>query len=188
MPDSGTFEYLAPEYSHATFDFLFPDADTFLAEMRATQIITYTEITDTFLKRLFYLLYAKHGTDPIVSSNYEQWKFKLATIIEAYSPSFLKREDVQKQLRALSEADLREGYRNIFNHAMNPSTSPSTENTDELPYVNDQNVNKGRKGKADAYGYLWELLRTDVLEEYLKKFDKLFSRIVSTTNRVVYYN
>ena len=188
MPDSGTFELLAPEYSHATFDAVFPDAQSFVNKLRATNVITMTEITDAFLTRLFYMLYAKHGTDPIKSSNPPQWVFKVALTTESYAPSFLKREDIQKKLRALTDDELREGYKNINNHALNPSTTPSTDNTNELPYITDQNVNKGKKAKVDAYANLWDILRTDVIEEFLKKFDKLFSAVVSTTNRVVYFN
>lgn len=188
MPDSGTFEWLAPEYSHMTFDQVFPDSDTFKTKLRATNILTAAEITDAFLVRLFYLLYAKHGTDPIKSSNYDQWVYKVAYVTEAHAPEFLKREDIQKQLRALTETDLREGYKNIFNHAVNPSTTPSTDNTNELPYITDQNVNKGIKAKADAYAYLWEILRSDVMERFLSWYDKLFSMVASTTNRIIYYN
>lgn len=188
MPDSGTFELFAPEYSHATFDDIFPDAQSFADKLRATQIITAVEITDAFLKRLFYLLYAKHGTDPIRSSNPEQWVFKVALTTESFAPTFLKREDIQKKLRALSDDDLREGYKNIFNHALNPSTTPSTDNTNELPYISDQNVNKGKKSKVDAYAFLWDALRTDVIEDFLNKYNKLFSSLATTTNRVVYYN
>lgn len=187
MPDSGTFELFAPEYNHATYDAIFPDSATFVSKLRATSVITATEITDAFLQRLFAMLYAKHGTDPIKSSNPDQWVFKVALTTESYAPSFLKREDIQKKLRALSDDDIREGYKNINNHALNPSTTPSTDNTNELPYITDQNVNKGKKSKIDAYASLWDILRTDVVEEFLKKYDKLFSAIATTTNRIVYY-
>ena len=188
MPDSGSLELFAPEYNHATFDDIFPNALTFTAKLRSTNIITSVEITDSFLSRLFYMLYAKHGTDPIKSSNYDQWVFKVALVTESYAPAFLKREDIQKKLRALTDDELREGYKNIFNHALNPSTTPSTENTNELPFITDQNINKGKKSKIDAYASLWDILRIDVIQEFLRKYDKLFSSIASTTNRMVYYN
>ena len=158
MPDSGSLELFAPEYNHATFDQIFPDSATFVSRIRATGVITTSEITDAFLGRLFLMLYAKHGVDPIKSANPPQWVFKVALTTEAYAPAFLKREDIQKKLRALTDDDLREGYKNIFNHAMNPSTTPSTDNTNELPYITDQNVNKGKKSKVDAYASLWDIL------------------------------
>lgn len=188
MPDSGSLELYAPEYNHATYDDIFPDSASFVSKLRATGILTASEITDAFLGRLFVMLYAKHGTDPIKSSNTNQWVFKVALTTESYAPAFLKREDIQKKLRALSDDDMREGFKNIYNRALNPSTTPSTDNTNELPYITQQDVNKGKKSKIDAYASLWDMLRTDVIEEFLKKYDKLFSSVATTTNRVVYYN
>lgn len=187
MPDSGMFELLAPEYENLTFDLVFPSAAEFTTKLRATSLITEIEITDAFLELLFGMLYAKHGTDPIVSANEPQWVYKVALTTKAEAPTYIKKADIQKNLRALTLDEMREGYKNIFNHAVNPSTKPSTENTEELPYVNDQNVNKGKKGVADAYAYLWDILNSNITEEFLRKYDKLFSKVATTTNRVVYF-
>ena len=187
MPDSGMFELLAPEYENLTYDIIFPTGDDFKTKLRDTGLLTgETEITDAFLKMLWAMLYAKHGTDPIISANEGQWIFKVALTTKAYAPTYIKKEAVQKALRALDLDSLREGYKNIFNHATNPSTKPSTDNTEELPYVNDQNVNKGKRGPADAYAYLWEILNSNITEEFLRKYDKLFSMVAQTTNRVIY--
>lgn len=187
MPDSGMFELLAPEYENLTYDIIFPTGEDFKTKIRATGLITETEITDAFLKLLWGMLYAKHGTDPIVSANEGQWVFRVALVTKEYAPTYLKKDAIQKALRALDLEDLREGYKNIFNHATNPSTKPSTDNTEELPYINDQNVNKGKRGKADAYAYLWEILNASLTEDFLKKYDKLFSMVATTTNRAIYY-
>ena len=184
---SGMFELLAPEYENLQFDQIFPNATEFINKLRATGLMTETELTDTFLTLLYGMLFAKHGFDPIVSANEGQWIFKLALTTKEYAPEYIKKDNIQKTLRALTEDQIREGYKNIFNHAVNPSTKPSTENTDELPYINDQNVNKGKKGLTDAYAYLWDLLDSNLTEEFLKKYDKLFSKIATTTNRVVYF-
>lgn len=186
MPDSGMFELLAPEYENLTYDLVFDSAATFITKVRATGLIVDTSINDSFLSLLFGMLYAKHGTDPIVSANEDQWIFKVALTTNSYAPTYIKKMDIQKSLRALTDDEIREGYKNIFNHAINPSTKPSTENTSELPYINDQNVNKGKKGVVDAYAYLWEVLNSNLTEEFLKKYDKLFSKIATTTDRVVY--
>ena len=183
---SGINELLAPEYEHLSYDEVFPDSATFITKVRGTTIISDTLITDAFLVKLFAMLFAKHGFDPIASSSEDIFVYKLALTTEEYAPTFLKKLDIQKSLRALNLDEIREGYKNIFNHAVNPSTTPSTDNTNELPYISDQNVNKGTKGKVDAYAYLWEILRNDVTEEFLKKYDKLFSRVATTTARPVY--
>lgn len=186
MPDSGMFELLAPEYENLTYDTIFPDALTFVAKIRGTTLITETEITDSFLETLFVMLYAKHGTDPIVSANEEQWICRVALTTKSYAPTYLKKNSIQAALRALDLDELREGYKNIFNHAINPSTKPSTDNTEELPYINDQTVNKGKRGPADAYAYLWDILNSNLTEDFLRKYDKLFSKVATTTNRAIY--
>ena len=187
MADSGIRELFAPEYDRLSFDQIFTDAVEFKTKLRATGLISDLTITDTFLTTLFYMLYANHGNDPIVSTNSDQWVFRVALTTQAHAPTYLKKLDIQSQLRALSLDDLREGYKNIFNHAMNPSTTPSTENTEELPYVNDQNVNKGKSDKANALAKLWDMLHTNTTDEFLRKYDKLFSRVATTTNRMVYF-
>ena len=186
MPDSGMFELLAPEYENLTYDLVFPTSSDFVTKLRATSIITELEITDSFLELLWAMLYAKHGTDPIVSANEPQWIYKVALTTKSYAPTYLKKDAIQKKLRSLTDDQIREGYKNIFNHAVNPSTTPSTDNTNELPYINDQHVNKGKKGYVDSYAYLWDILNSNLTEEFLKKYDKLFSKIATTTNRVIY--
>ena len=183
---SGINELLAPEYEHLTFDEIFNDSGVFVTKLRATSIITEAEITDSFLVALFGMLFAKHGFDPIISASEDIFVFKTALTTQEFAPTYLKKADIQRKLRALNLDEIREGYKNIFNHAVNPSTKPSTDNTNELPYISDQNVNKGTKGKVDAYAYLWEILRNDVTEEFLKKYDKLFSRVATTTARPIY--
>ena len=186
MPDSGMFELFAPEYENLTFDLVFPSAADFITNLRATSLLTETEITDTFLTQLFYMLYAKHGTDPIKSANEDQWIYKVALVTKSYAPTFIKKQSIQAALRALDLEELREGYKNIFNRAVNPSTTPSTDASEEIPFINDQNVNKGKRSKADAYAYLWDILKSNITEEFLRNYDKLFSMVATTTNRVVY--
>ena len=66
----------------------------------------------------------------------------------------------------------------INNHAYNPSTEPSTTDTTELPFVNEQATTKFKKGKLDGYAILTSLLETDVTEEFLNKFKKLFLLVI----------
>lgn len=92
----------------------------------------------------------------------------------------------------------------IHNHAYNPSTDPSTQSTTELNYINEQHVDKfGKtntmsgsvantsaqtnnlstsdavtKGILDSYTELWELLVSDVTEEFINKFKYLFKTFV----------
>lgn len=85
---------------------------------------------------------------------------------------------MQKKIRDLSDDELFEGSKSIYNTAMNPSMAPGTFSDDELTFINQQNVSKNKKGKLDAYYMLWELLKNDVTEDFLKKFSKLFKAFV----------
>ena len=92
----------------------------------------------------------------------------------------------------------------INNHAYNPSTAPSTQSTTELDYIDQQNVAKGSntstisgtdskttgqtvtKSKMDAYAQLWDLVATDVTNDYISKFRKCFKQFVSPERNMVY--
>lgn len=93
----------------------------------------------------------------------------------------------------------------VHNHAYNPSTAPSTQSTTELDYINEQHVDKyGKtntmsgsvsntntqtnnlatsdaitKGILDGYAELWDILVSDVTEDFLAKFKPLFKKFVS---------
>lgn len=176
---------MAPETNEPTFSDVFKSEDSFYEFCASTEILDET-ITEAFLKKLWYMLYAYYGNAPIASMDENRWKAKLVVTIEAYAPTYIKKDDIQKKLRALDLEDLREGYKSLFNRAINPSAEPSTDNTNELPYINEQNVNKTRKNKADAYATLIDLLKSNLLEDFIKKFSKLFSKIASTGNIIVY--
>ena len=179
------FELIAPEYSVPTFVQVFSSPEEFKDFYVATGQVE-AEVNAAFLQKLWYMLYARYGNNPIAYEDITQWQYDLLFKINAYAPAFIKKDAVQKGLRALELDDLREGYKSIFNHAINPSKAPSTDNTEELPYISDQNVNKTKKNKADAYSTLWDLLRIDVWEQFLRKFEPLFCKVVTTTDRVVY--
>ena len=92
----------------------------------------------------------------------------------------------------------------INNHAYNPSTAPSTQSTSELDYIDQQNVAKGSdtrtisgtdnkttgqvvtKSKMDAYAQLWDLVATDVTNDYISKFRKCFKQFISPERNMVY--
>lgn len=82
------------------------------------------------------------------------------------------------------DGDLFKGTKAIYNHAFNPgdysSEKSGTETQPELAYVNDQNVTNYKKSKMDAYTQLWDLLATDVTNEFINKFSGLFAKFVHT--------
>ena len=170
-------------YRTNTFQEIWDSAAKFVAEYKANGIKT--TISDDNCTTLYYLLYAKYGNNPIASSDENRFKYAVWATIFKYGPTWEKRLEIQDKLRALSEDDLLRSGKSIFNHAYNPSTEPSTGSLDELPGINEQNTNQYVKSKIDAYGSLMELLRTDVTEQFLGEFRKLF-KICLVENPLLY--
>lgn len=96
-----------------------------------------------------------------------------------YGPTWEKRLDVQEKVRALSEDELREGGKSIYNTALNPSTEPSTSSLEELQTINTQNTANRKRSKLDAYSTLVALLETDVTAYFLDRFRELFLKVVA---------
>lgn len=137
-----------------------------------------TTISSTDLNTLYYLLYARYGNSHIASSDENQFKYKVFSTIFMYGPAWEKRLDVQKKLIGLSDDEILVGSSAIYNQALNPSQAPSTQTLEELDYINQQNVTKYKKSKLEAYAVLTELIKTDVTEQFIGKFKKLFITIV----------
>lgn len=137
-----------------------------------------TTITETTATTLYYLLYARYGNSHICSSDPNQFKYKLFSIIFQYGPTWEKRLDIQEKLRNLTEDEIIKGSKAIYNQASNPAVAPSDTSLEELPYINNQNTTNYKKSKMDAYAMLMSLLDTDVTEVFIKKFAVLFLKIV----------
>ena len=172
---------LRPEYSTKTFAQVYPSYEKFKEDYDA--LITLVSggvqpLTNANAQATFYLLFAKYGNNPIVNFDITQFKMKLMSVIATYGPVWEKKKAIQKSLRDLSEAELLQGAKQIYNHAFNPSTEPSTQELEELTHINDQNVSNNKKAKMEAYSILWANLHVDATDEYLNKFKNCFSRFV----------
>ena len=163
-------------YRTKKFTDFYPMAQDFVNDYHLNGIPT--TITDDSANTLFYLLYARYGNSHIINSDENQFKYKLFSIIFQYGPTWEKRLDIQNKLRNLTEDDLMHGTKAIYNTANNPGTEPSTGSLEELPYINSQNTTGYKKSKMDAYANLLALLDTDVTEDFIKKFGKLFITIL----------
>ena len=103
-----------------------------------------------------------------------------------YGPSWEKRLDIQKALRTLSTDEILTGAKAIHNHSYNPSTEPSTDTIDELPTINEQNTTKYKKNILEAYSELYQLIETDVTEDFLDEFKKLFIQVLAPDMPLLY--
>lgn len=137
-------------------------------------------------RTLFYLLYARYGNSPIANADVNQFKYKLFSVIFQSGPSWEKRLEVQSKIRSMSEDELLAGSKQVYNHAFNPSSTPSTDALDELNYIDNQNVTRATRGKLEAYAFLLDLIKTDVTEEFIAKFKYLFKVFVANEHPLLF--
>lgn len=163
-------------FRQETFSEIFKDVDAFVSDYKNIGIKT--TISSDSINTLYYLLYSKYGNSVISSSDITRFKYDLFGIIFSFGPTWEKKLDIQSKLRDLTEDELITGTTNINNQALNPGTAPSTQYIDELPAINQQVVSKYKKDKMSGYAMLMNLLDQNVTSDFLKKFDRLFLRIV----------
>ena len=168
-------------YRTRTFSNIFEDYETFNEEWLNTPFgeALRNEINFAqYSSLIFYLLYARYGNSNIASSDENRFKYQLFSIIFQFGPTWAKELEIQKEVRAHSVEDFQMGNKNIVNNAQNPSTAPSTSSLEELLYINQQNTSTTKRSLADGYALLLSLLKEDVTENFLKRFQKLFLVIV----------
>jgi len=166
------------------FGEVYNNADDFYSDYTSFGIPT--TITETNCKTLFYLLYAKYGNSHFCNKDLVQSKLKIFSTIFKYGPTWEKKLAIQSELRGLSLDDLQEGAKQIVNHANNPNTAPSTSALEELEFIDEQHQTNYKRNKVDAYGSLWSMLATDVTEEFLNKFNKIFMFVSDETEVYIY--
>ena len=163
-------------YRQVKFTDVWQTAESFVSDYKNNGIET--TISDKTATTLYYLLYSRYGNSVLASSDTNRFKYDVWATIFSYGPTWEKRLEIQGKLRNLTDDELFTGATQIYNHAYNPGTAPSTSTLDELTAINEQNTSKNKKGKMDAYAMLIALLETDVTESFLDKFKKLFLKVV----------
>lgn len=180
---------MLPMYDTKTFNQVFENVESF-KDMIANDFGSYAAnvITEVNQEKLYWLLYARYGNTHICNLSVNQFKAKLVAIIFQKGPTWQKELSLQETIRTLTEEDLREGAKAIYNMAANPETAPGPEATEEIGYVNTQNVSKHKKSKLDGYSYLMELLKNDVTESFILSFRVLFSKFARPIRTAIYEN
>ena len=158
-------------YRQVKFTDVYETADEFLADYGAIGLPK--TISDTSATTLFYLLYGRFGNDIIASSDTNRFKYRLFGIVWQYGPAWEKKLDIQQKLREMSEKDLLTGNRQIYNTASHPATAPGTGTDEELPFIDNQNTSKARRGKLEAYDMLYHMLDSEETQELHNKYKKL---------------
>ena len=178
---------MLPEYSTVLFTQVWDEADEFVDEYKASGLYTdVSKISDDSAELLFYLLYARYGNNPLANRDVNQFKYKIFSIIFQYGPAWEKELAVQKAIRDLEESDIRQGSKAIYNQALNPQTEPGTGSLDELTYINQQNTTNYKKSPLEGYAILLDLLKKDVTNEFLNRFQKCFKVFVSAEKPLLY--
>ena len=175
---------MIPQYNTVLFTDVYKNVESFIDDYKTCQIPQL--LKEDSIKTLFYLLYARYGNNPLANLDINQFKYKVFAIIFQYGPTWEKRLELQKEIREMSVEEARLGATSIYNNALNPETAPSTQTLEELSFINSQNTSKYKKSKTDAFTHLWELLRFDVSEEFIKKFRVLFDPIPRPDRTYIY--
>lgn len=168
-----------PTSSTKTFVDIYTNVTTFKDDYNTITAFQSTELTSAIIEQIYYMLYARYGNNPITNLDENQFKYKLFMTIYQYAPTWIKKMDIQKKLRALNDTDIITGAKIIYNQAANPETEPSTLELEEINYINTQNTTNYKKSKMDAYTQLWTILVSDVTEEFINRFKFLFKKSVS---------
>lgn len=175
-----------PNYNTKLFKEVWDNPDSFSEEYQNNGIET--TIATTSVATLYYLLYARHGNDPIANLDINQWKYRVWSVIYQYGPTWEKRLELQKKIRSLTLDDLKKGSKAVYNKAYNPSGEPGTAALEEIDFISEQNTTNYKRADVEAYGIQWDALRTDVTEVFLRQFDKLFKKFVSHEHPTLYFS
>ena len=179
---------MIPMYSTKRFCEIWDDVDTFTLDYKQSPLYDKTTVnnvvnlnnslSDDNISKLYYLLYARYGNSPIANMDENQFKFKVYSIIFEYGPNWQKELEIQNTLRNLDISQLQEGQLAIYNQAFHDATAPSTNTTEELEFINNQNTSRLKKGKLNAYNDLLLLLKTDVTKQFIDRFANLFKKFL----------
>lgn len=173
------------KYSEPIFTDVWGKVEDFLADYNDAGIKK--TISDESATTLFYLLYSRYGNSTIAFTDITQFKYNVLTIVFMYGPTWEERLRLQEKLRNLTDDEILQGGRAIYNSSLNPGTGAAVdEQTGELNFINNQNTTNYKKSKMEAIALKWDLLDTDVTSEFLNKFRPLFRKILDPMNGVYY--
>ena len=159
-----------------TFSKVFADAETFVKEYTESKLSKINTVKDPEL--VYYLLAARYANSTIASWDITQFKYKVFSIMFEYGPAWEKRLEIQTAIRDIGIEEAIIGSKRIYNKSYNPSTPPGTGDTEFLDSIDEQTTDGWKKSKLDAYSNILMLIDTDVTEEFIGKFKKLFITVV----------
>lgn len=177
--------YNVNQYNYPLFSDIWPEQADFINDYNTCDIPT--TIKEQSAKTLYSLMVGRYYNSPINFDSIGQWKQQVMSLIYCYGPSWEKKLDLQTKLRNLSDDDILKGSTQMYNNAGNPSTPITNANNlktgtladKQLNFIKEQNVTLNERGKLEGYGYMYDLIVSDVTNDFLRKFDNLFLNCVS---------
>lgn len=162
-------------YRTRSFSDIFPDYDTFGAFMATMVDFTEEPLGTKESQMLYYTLASRYKDSHIADSDEDHFKLEVWAIINEHGPTWARKLSIQKTLRGLTEADIVRAGKTIMNTAANPSTTPTTE---EIEQINEQITNTSKRAVADAYDMLYSSLKDNLTGAFMDKFKPLFLTVV----------
>ena len=183
-------------FDNVTFSDLWTTSDDFIETYKETGLpqtyvnsdgTTGTYVDDETLKLIWLLMIGRFADSTIKPYNtYGAFQIRFMSRIWQHAPAWKKELDIQNKLRSMSLDDsspIYEGSRAIYNNALNPGTEPTQE---ELNYINSQSVTKHKKSRLEGLALLTELMKNDVTERFLRRFDDFFKTIIYSGRTLLY--
>lgn len=181
-------------FDNVTFSDLWPTQEDFVTTYNTVGFPKEFEggsyVTDDDLKLIWLLLIGRFADSVIKPYNtYGAFQVRFMSKVWQHAPAWKKNLDIQNKLRSLSLEDGSELYKGssaIYNSALNPATQPGTDTDNELSFINSQNVTKHKKSKLEGLAFLSDLLKNDVTEQFLRRFDEFFKSILYSGRTLLY--
>lgn len=145
-----------------------------------------TTLLKNKVQLVYILLASRYGNSHIANSDENQFILQVYSKLFQFAPTWLKRLEIQESLRNLSIDELRQGSKAIYNSALNPDQPPSTGALEELTRIASQNTTNYKRSTLEAYAQLVDLLETDITEDFLRHFKKLFIQITAPDYPLLY--
>lgn len=141
------------------------------------------------LELIYQLLLSKYANSHVSSEDESRFTLDLMATVFQYGPAFIKRLEIQHTLHEmdLTSDDFLRGSAQIYNQSFNPSEDPATDVMTPLSTINQQNVNIQKRDKFKALAILEELLRTDVVSDFIYRFKPLFKHDTVLYEPTLYY-
>lgn len=183
-------------FDNITFSNLWQTSDSFIQSYKESGLPqTYTNTdgtTGTYVSdedlQLIWLLMIGRFADSVIKpyNTYGAFQIRFMSRIWQHAPAWKKNLDIQNKLRSMSlddDSPIYEGSKAIYNNALNPGTQPTQE---ELDYINSQSVTKYKKSKLEGIAILTDLMKNDVTETFLRRFDDFFKTIIYSGRTLLY--